>query len=111
MLVYFDNDECEWNGNQKAVCYYNGIWGKLGYDHKKQAPLAGEEVPELYQYDLVPSTCHHSDPEESDAGQGKGKGVERDDSEDDNGPNPIDILIRRSHLNAPITSRPASPLQ
>ena len=111
MLVYFDNDECEWNGNQKAVCYYNGIWGKLGYDHKKQAPLAGEEVPELYQYDLVPSTRHHSDAEESDHGQGKGKGVKRDDSEDNDGPSPIDILIRRSHLTTPIASRPASPLQ
>ena len=68
ILVYFDSDELEWNGNQKAVCYYNGAWGKLGYDHKKQLLLAGEELPELYQYDLVPSTHHHSDVKESDNG-------------------------------------------
>ena len=61
-------------------------------------PLAGEELPELHQYDLVPSTRHHSDAKESDHGQGKGKGVEGNDSEDDDGPSPIDILIRRSHL-------------
>ena len=111
ILVYFDNDELEWNGNQKAVCYYNGIWSKLGYDHKKQALLAGEEIAELYQYDLVPSTRHHSDAEESDNGQGKGKGVERNNLEDDDGPSPIDIFIRRSCLNTPVALQPASPLQ
>ena len=57
-------------------------------------PLAGEEYPEVYQYDLVPSTCYHSDEEELDNRQGKGKGVDRDDSKDDNSPSPIDILIR-----------------
>ena len=77
----------------------------------KQAPLAGEEVPEVYQYDLVPSTCHHSDTKESNAGQGKGIGVDRANSEDDDGPSPIDIFIRRSHLNTPIALRPASLLQ
>ena len=95
ILVYFDNDEIKWNSNQKAICYYNGIWGKLGYDHKKGVLLAGEEYPEVAQYELVPSTCHHSDAEESDQGGGKGKGVDRNDSEDNNGPSPINILIRR----------------
>ena len=111
VLVFFDNDELEWNGNQKPVCYYNRSWAKLGFDHKLQLPLAGEELPELHQYNLVPSTRHHSDAEESDGGQGKGKGVNRNDSEDDDGPSPIDILIRRSRLNTPVASRPASLLQ
>ena len=104
ILIFFDNNELEWNSNQKAVCYYNRIWRKLGYNYKKQLPLAGEEYPEVYQYDLVPSTCHHLDAEESDTGQGKGKGVDRDNSEDNDSPSPIDILIRRSHLNTPIAS-------
>ena len=111
VLVFFDNDDFKWNSNQKPVCFHNGSWSKLGYDHKQQLPLAGEELPELHQYDLVPSVRHHSDAKESDDRQGKGKGVDRDDSEDDDGPSPIDILIRRSHLNTPITSHPASPLQ
>ena len=111
VLVFFDNDDYEWNGNQKPVCFYNGSWSKLGYNHKQQLPLVGEELPELHQYNLVPSTCHHSDAGESNEGQGKGKGVDRDDSDSDDSPSPIDILIRRSHLNTPITSRPASPLQ
>ena len=34
VLVFFDNNEFEWNGNQKPVCYCNGNWAKLGYDHK-----------------------------------------------------------------------------
>ena len=111
VLVFFDNDELEWNSNQKPVCYYNRSWAKLGFDHKLQLPLAGEELPELHQYNLVLSTHHHSDAEESDGGQGKGKGVDRNDSEDDNGPSPIDILIRRSRLNTLVASCPASPLQ
>ena len=111
VLVFFDNNELEWNSNQKPVCFYNRSWAKLGYNHKQQLPLVGEELPELHQYDLVPSTRHHSDAEESDAGQGKGKGVDRNDSEDDNSPSPINILIRRSQLNTLVTSCPASPLQ
>ena len=86
VLVFFDNDELEWNGNQKPVCYYNRSWAKLGFDHKLQLPLAGEELPKLHQYNLVPSTCHHSDAEESDNRKGKGKRVDRNDSEDEDSP-------------------------
>ena len=75
ILVYYNNDEHEWNGNQIAVCYYHRVWGKLRYDHKGLHPLAGQEYPEIHQYDLVPSTHHHSDTKESDDGKGKGKGV------------------------------------
>ena len=111
VLVFFNNDKLEWNSNQKPVCFYNRSWAKLGYNYKQQLPLAGEELPELHQYNLVLSTCHRSDGKESDARQGKGKGVDKDDSKDDDSPSPIDILIRQLHLNTPITSCPASLLQ
>ena len=94
ILVFFNNDKLELNSNQKVVCHYNRIWGKLGYNHKKQLPLAGEEHPEVYQYDLVPSTHHHSDNEDSNHREGKGKGVNRNNSEDDDRLSPINIFIR-----------------
>ena len=50
-MVYFDNDEHIYNGNQKAVCHYNGQWCALGYDRQLNCPLAGKPVPEVHQYD------------------------------------------------------------
>ena len=111
ILVFHNNDQLKWNRNQVVVCYYQGTWGKLRYNHKALHPLAEQEYPHIHQYNLVPSTCHHSDAEESDNRQGKEKGNTRDNSEDDDSPSPIDIFIRRSCLGTPILSHLASPLQ
>ena len=41
ILVFHNNDQLEWNGrNQVVVCYYQGTWGKLRYNHKALHPLA-----------------------------------------------------------------------
>ena len=72
ILVYFDNDEQTYNGNQKAVCYYNDQWCAPGYDKQFNQPLAGKPIPEVHQYDegvphyysdIPPRTQHYSDNE------------------------------------------------
>ena len=109
ILVYHDNDDLEWNSNQIAVCYYQHAWCKLGYDHKGSQPLVGQELHYIHQYDLVPSTRHHSDAEESN--EGKGKGRDPGDESDIEEPSLINLLIRQSQTNTPGASRSSSPLQ
>ena len=111
ILVYFNNNKHEWNGQQVAICHYQEAWCKLGFDHKALCPLVGQELLHIHQHNLVPSTHHHSDAEEPKAGQEKGKGINSEDSDDNNEPSPINVLIRQSQVNTPITSHAASPLQ
>ena len=72
ILVYFDNSEHTHNGNQKAVCHYNGQWCALGYDKQLNKLLAGKPIPEIHQYDegvphyysdISPVAHHYSDNE------------------------------------------------
>ena len=109
ILVYYDNDNLKWNGNQVAMCYYQHAWCKLGFDHKALCPLVGQELHHIHQYDLVPSTRYHSEAEDSD--EGKGKGRDPGDESDIEEPSLINLLIRQSQTNTPGASRSGSPLQ
>ena len=53
ILVYFDNDENTYNGNQKAVCHYNGQWCALGYDKQLNVLRSGGLKVRLAQVDCV----------------------------------------------------------
>ena len=98
ILVYFDNDEHTYNGNQKAVCHYNGQWCALGYDKQFNSPLAGKPIPEVHQYDeevphyysnIPPRTQHYSDNEPE-------RGEEPGEPESEPEPDPTSFLIRHS---------------
>ena len=98
ILVYFDNDEHTYNGNQKVVCHYNDQWCALGYDKQLNKPLAGKSIPEIHQYDEgVPHyysdiplrTQHYSDNEPE-------RGEEPGEPESKPEPDPTSFLIRHS---------------
>ena len=106
ILVYFDNDEHTYNGNQKAVCHYNDQWCALGYDKQLNKPLAGKPIPEIHQYDegvphyysdIPPRTQHYSD-NKSERGEEPGE----PDSKPE--PDPTSFLIRHSRAVTPISS-------
>ena len=95
ILVYFDNDEHIFNGNQKAVCHYNNQWCALGYNKQFNQPLAGKPIPEIHQYDegvlhyysdIPPTTQHYSDNEPEG-------GEEPGEPESEPEPDPTSFLI------------------
>ena len=105
ILVFFNNDELTFDGKQKAVCYYFGEWCTLGYNKEANASLAGKWLPKINQYDILPSTCHHSDDKE----QPKGEDKPQDSPESDFRPDPTSFLIWHSWAVTPISSQPSLP--
>ena len=113
ILVYFDNDEHTYNGNQKAVCHYNDQWCALGYDKQLNKPLVGKPIPEIHQYDegvahyysdILPRTQHYSNNEPE-------RGEEPGEPECEPEPDPTSFLIRHSRAVTPISSRLSSPFR
>ena len=97
--MFFDNDKLTFNRKQKAVCYYNGEWCTLEYDKDTDAPLAGKQLPEINQYNILPSMRHHSDNKEYP----KGEDEPQDGPESDFRPDPTSFLIRHSQAVTPIS--------
>ena len=113
ILVYFDNNEQTFNGNQRAVCHYNSQWCTLEYNKELNKPLAGKPIPKIHQYNRatlhyysnIPPSAHHYSDNEPERGEEPGEPESKPE------PDPTSFLIRHSQAVTPISSRPSSPFR